>query len=168
MNPDVAKRFEAIEKRRKALVDRVRALPLDRQNAKPGGKGFSPVEVIQHFALAEGGNVKFLRKTPPETLQGKKAHVTGIFRFTVKSMVNPVKAVQTVGYMVPKATVTIDEAAKQWEEVRKETAFYLEQVKSPTDPFIKFLFFFGLGSANDYFDLMEAHLTYHEARFPQV
>jgi hypothetical protein len=168
MHPEIAKRFEAIEKRRKVLVDRVRALPLDRQNAKPGGKGFSPVEVIQHFALAEAGNVKFLRKTPPETLQGRKAHVTGIFRFTVRSMANPVKAVGTVGTMVPKNAVTVEEADRQWEEVRKETAFYLEQVKSPTDPFIKFLFFFGLGSANDYFDLMEAHLTYHEARFPSV
>ena len=168
MHPEVAKRFEGIENRRKAIVKRVQALPADKQAARPDGKGFSPIEVIQHFALAEEGNVKFLRKAPPESLQGKKAHVTAIFRFTVRSMANPVKAVSTVGYMIPKTTVSLDEAAKSWETIRKETAFYLEQVRSPTDPFIKFLFFFGLGSANDYFDLMEAHLTYHEARFPQV
>ena len=165
MHPEIAKRFEGIEQRRKALVARVKALPPDKQNQKPDPKSFSPAEVIMHMALAEASNVGFMKKHPPRTLKGKKPRMTFIFRKTVSSMQNPIKLLATVPYMVPKGTVILAEADKAWAEVRKETAGFLEQVNGPNEPFIKFLFIFGLGSASDYLTLMEAHLTYHESRF---
>lgn len=168
MHPDLAKRFEALEIRRKALVKRVRDLPPDKQTAKPDPKSFSPADVIMHMALAEQGNVGFMRKTPPSVLQGKKPKTTFIFRKTVQMMQDPRKAVGTMPYMVPSGKETLAEADKAWSEIRKQTAGYLEQVSSPDDPLVKFLFVFGLGSASDYLTLIEAHTTYHEQRFPVV
>jgi hypothetical protein len=166
VNPEIAKRFEGIETRRKALVKRVRDLPTDKQNLKPSAKEFSPVEVIQHMVLAERGNVAFLTKSPPPTLKGKRPKTTFLFRVTVAKLQNPTKPLATVKYMVPTGPVDLEKAAKDWESVRQETAGFLEQVERPDEPFIKFLFFFGLGSASDYLSLLGAHLTYHEQRFP--
>jgi uncharacterized damage-inducible protein DinB len=165
MHPELEQRFDALQDRRKALIARVRALPPEQQKAKPG-KGFSPAEVIMHMALAEEGNINFMRKTPPTALKGKKPKVTFIFRKTVQAMENPAKPIATVGYMIPKGTVDLDEAEKKWTGLRSEMKSFLEQVENPSDPMCKFLFFFGLASADDYLKLMESHHTYHEQRFP--
>lgn len=166
MHPEIAKRFKDLEMRRKALVARVRALPADKQNAKPI-KGFSPVEIVMHFALAESSNNAFLKRHPPSSLKGKKPHVTFIFKNTVKQMQNPVKVLPTVPYMIPKGPVDLAEADRAWDIARKELGSFLEHVQSPDEPFIKFLFFFGIGSASDYLTLLEAHMNYHEVRFPE-
>ncbi len=168
MHPQIESRFEGIEARRKALTDRVWALPKELQNKKPTNGSFSPAEVIMHMALAEEGNVKFLRKNPPSSLKGKNPHTTFIFKGTVQKMANPSKPLATVGYMIPKTAVDLDAADQKWAGIRQETKGYLEEVETPDQPFIKFLFFFGLGSASDYLDLMEGHMTYHEQRFPAV
>lgn len=168
MHPEIDRRFKAIEDRRHAMVARVRALPKDKQSLKPDENHFSPVEVIMHMALAEQFDMAFVRKAPPETLKGKKPKMTFIFRKTVEMMAKPVREVRTMGAMVPKGVESLTEADTAWDEVRRETAEYLEKLESPQDPLVKFLFFFGLASASDYLTLIEAHMTYHEQRFPQV
>ncbi len=166
MHKDIKARFDAIEKRRKALVQRVQKLSADQQQARPNPRAFSPAEVIKHFALAEESNLNFLRKHPPETLTGRKPKVTFIFRKTVEMMNNPKKEIATVGYMIPKGTVDLDEADHHWAAVRHEVGKYFETIQDPKDPMVRFLFFFGLASASDFLDLIESHHTYHEERFP--
>ncbi|MEQ1823511.1 MAG: DinB family protein [Fimbriimonadaceae bacterium] len=166
MNAEIESRFNKLEERRQALVARVRALSPEKQQAKPSPKEFSPAEVLMHFFLAEDSNVAFLRKTPPSSLKGKTPKMTFIFRKTVASMEQPTKAIATVGYMIPKGTTNVDEADQKWATSRADLKGFLEKVENPKDPFCKFLFFFGLASADDYLRLMESHMTYHEARFP--
>ena len=166
MHPDLQKRFDGIEERRRALVTRVRALPDDKQGTKPGPNQFSPIEVIAHFALAEDSNNNFMRKTPPSSLRGKKPKVTFIFRHVVRSMQNPAKPLGTPPYMIPKTDVDLNEVDRKWGEAREELRGFLGQVENPSDPLCKFLFFFGLASADDFLTLIESHLTYHEHRFP--
>jgi hypothetical protein len=168
MHPELEQRFSVLEDRRRAMVERVRALPKEKQNARPSSKDFSPAEVIMHMALAEEGNVKFMRKTPPRELKDRKPKVTFIFRKTVQAMRNPVKPIATVGYMIPKGQVDLDEADRKWEAIRTEMRSFLDQVESPQAPAAKMLFFFGTPSADDYLNLLESHHDYHEARFPQV
>jgi len=168
MHQELARRFAALEDRRHKLVARVRALPADKQTQKPDANHFSPAEVIMHMALAEEFDVDFMRKTSPANLKGRKPHVTFIFRKTVAMMQNPVKESRTLGAMVPRGAPSLTEAETAWEEVRQDTAQFLEQVEKPSDPMVKFMFFFGLASASDYLTLIEAHHTYHERRFPTV
>jgi hypothetical protein len=166
MHPQIAERFEALELRRNVFVERVRALPPDKLDKTPGKGFFSPLEVVQHFAIAEEYDLTFLRKTPPSALKGKKPHVTFIFENAVKKMQRPEFPVATFGAMRPKGKTSLDHADKKWQTVRAEMAKYFEQVEKPSDPMVNFLFFFGLASAHDFLRLLEAHMTYHESRFP--
>ena len=168
MHPAIKKRFDDLEKRRAALTARVRGLTPAAQNAHPDPAAFSPLEVIKHFALAENGNLQFLRNTPPISLQGQKPHLRFVYHKVLATMQAANKRVGTVPYMVPHGPLTLEEADRSWEAARAELAGYLEAVESPDDPFCKFMFLFGLGSASDYLALMEAHMHYHEVRFPAV
>lgn len=166
MNSELKKRFENLEHRREAMVDRVRALSPERQKARRDPNAFSPLEVIQHFALAEEGNLKFLRENPPPMLQDKKPKTRFVYRMVVKQLRSADKMIRTLPSMVPKAAGTLDHADRQWAVAREELAVFLEQVDEPDEPFCKFSMLFGLGSADDYLRLMEAHMHYHEKRFP--
>ena len=140
----------------------------EKQNAHPDPKAFSAAEVIEHFALTEEWNLGFLRKNPPTSLKGKAVKHGLLFKTAVSQMQNPVKQIATISKMTPKGSVDPVLAAKHWEVVRKEMAGFFEQVSDVNAPFAKFLFFFGTLSASDYLDLLEAHITYHEVRFPRV
>ena len=168
MHPRLEKRWKDLEDRRVALVQRVTDLPATRRGNRPADGTFSPVEVIQHFALVEKGNVAYMRKAPPASLLGQNPKPSFIFHKTLKSMRDPNKAVATLPSMRPKSGSSLEGAAQLWEEMRVETSGYLGQVRDPHDPMVRFNILFGLASAWDYLDLLEAHTYYHEQRFPKV
>jgi hypothetical protein len=166
MDGAIKRRFEALEKRREDFTDRVRALTPTKQSEKDG-KNFSPVEVLAHFALAEKYNLEFLFKDPPRTLTGRTPKPRFVYRKVLKTM-QDAKRVGTMPSMVPKTVVNLESAAHSWAAARAELAGFLEQVDDLDDPFCQFNFLFGLGSANDYLSLMEAHMHYHEVLFPKT
>lgn len=166
MNPEIEKRFDALEARRVALIERVRQLPAEQQKQKPANGGFSPSDVIQHFVLAEGSNLNFLKKASPSSLKGRTPKVTFIFRSTLKSLQSASKALPGPGGFMPKTHVDVETSAKAWAEIRSQYRAYLEQAENMHSPFIKFLFFFGLPSVEQWFEFYEAHMHYHETRFP--
>jgi hypothetical protein len=168
MHPQLEKRWKSLENRREVLVERVSALPEVRRNHRPPDGTFSPIELIQHFALAEAGNLEFMRKAPPKSLVGLNPKPTFFFHRTVESLRSPSKAVATLPSMKPKSPATLELAAERWAEVRVETGEFLEQVRDPHDAMVRFNIMFGLASASDYLDLLEAHTLYHEERFPKV
>ena len=164
MHPELHRRFDDLEVRRKALVDSVRNMPAAAQSKKAEGNGFSPLETVMHLAIAETGNNKFLRNAPPSRLAGRKVWHGFAYGGTLRGMQNPTKPLTAPPMYVPKGKFTLDEADAAWEAARKDLSEYLDQVERPDDAFIKFLFFFGTLSANDYLDFTEAHMTYHETR----
>jgi hypothetical protein len=168
MNPEIKKRFDELERRRAALTARVRSLTPAQQSARPSKGEFTPIEVLKHFALAENGNLQFLRNTPPASLQGQKPKTRFLYKKVLQGMENPEKRVATVPYMVPTGPITLEDADRSWAAARAELAGFLDPIDSPDDPFCKFMFLFGLGSASDFLALMEAHMHYHEVRFPAV
>ncbi|MHB8634923.1 MAG: DinB family protein [Fimbriimonadaceae bacterium] len=167
MNAEIKKRFDALETRRQSLTSRVRALTPAQQTAHPDPKAFSPLEVLKHFALAENGNLQFLRNTPPASLQGQKPRLRFVYHKVLSSMQSAEKRVGTVPYMVPRGALTVEDADRSWASARAELAGFLEPMDSLDDPFCKFMFLFGTGSVGDYLALMEAHMHYHETRFPE-
>jgi hypothetical protein len=168
MNQEIQSRFEDLEKRRVALTSLVLALTPEQQQAHPDPKAFSPAETLEHFALAEQFNLSFLQKTPPSTLAGKKASARFGYKFALDGLQKAAHVMQPLPVMCPKGTVIAASAAKKWEGVRALTEKYLDKVTNPDAAFAKMLFFFGTLSANDYLALMEAHMSYHEKRFPKV
>lgn len=168
MNAEIKRRFEALERRRVAMTEKVRAMTPAQQNSRPDKRAFSPVEVLMHFALAEQGNLQYLRNNPPLTLQSQKPQLRFMYRRVVAAMQAADKRIATAPYMVPKGPISVDEADRAWSAARAELSGYLNDAASPDDAFCKFMLFFGLGSADDFLTLMEAHMHYHEKRFPAV
>src|ERR1019366_10332325 len=113
MNTEIKGRGESLKRRRKALTERVLALLPEKQVAHPDPKAFSPVEVIKHFALAENGNLQFLRNNPPASLQGQKTHLRFVYHKVLSQMNGASKRVGTMPYMVPDSKVTLDDGDRR-------------------------------------------------------
>lgn len=165
MHPEIASRFEKLELRRVALIERVRAMAADKQTAAPAPKEWSPAQVVMHMALAEKFDLDIFRKNSPEALKGKPLKHTFIFKNVMSNMTNAKKS-PTLKAMTPNVDVQLDQAAKAWEDVRKGIAGCLEKVDGPGAPMTK-NFLFGTLSASDWLGLFEAHTHYHETRLPQ-
>jgi hypothetical protein len=164
MHPDLAARFAKLEERRHAMVKRVEALPVERQNTPADPKSFSPAETIMHMALAEEHDLVQMRKRPPSDFAARKRRTSFIYRFALGALRN-VKRSPTMKDMVPTPGARLADGVKRWEEVRVEMAKFLEQAPSPDAAFCK-LFPFGILSASDLLDLLEAHTHYHETILP--
>ncbi|HWD40810.1 MAG TPA: hypothetical protein VG944_18320 [Fimbriimonas sp.] len=166
MHPDIEKRWNGVEERRVALVKRVEGLSGPDQITRPKAGSFSPAEMIMHMALAERWNVGMMKKSPPPSLKGRKVKHGIFWDKTLETMRHPSGEVRTMPQMTPKGQVHLKDAEKAWEDVRKEMRVYFAQCETPDSPMLKHMFLIGTLSASDYLDLLEAHLHYHEVRFP--
>lgn len=166
MESGLQSRFDELESKRKAMLERVHALPAERQTAHPGPKEFSPVEVLMHMALAEEVDLVMMDKTPPSSLAGKRAKPRFMYRWAVNGM-RKAKRMPTMGQMVPKPGVSLEEAETKWSEVRSRIAAHLESLPGLDAPACKHPFF-GVLSAADLLNLLDAHQHYHDTRFPGV
>ena len=166
MVKSIEDRFNAIEARRVALVDRVRALDHTKQNVKPAGS-FSPVEIVEHLALMESYNTDFLDRTPPVTLAGDKTTIRIMGNMVLKGLKDPSKFMsRTLPAAIPRAGIGVETAAVHWSSVRIRLREHFHAVSDPDAAFIKMDWLFGTWSANQFMDLIESHMNYHEKRFP--
>jgi len=117
-----------------------------------------------HMALAEEFNLARMQRWPRESL--KRAKTTFVFQRAVQGMSNPKRPAPTVGAMIPKDNVSLAEADSAWAKARGQLKENFEAVKDPGAPFVKMVFVFGTPSASEFMNLLEAHQTYHEVRFP--
>ena len=145
------------------MVAKVRALNLDQQKAHPGKGEFSPVELLQHMALAEQFDVELMKKRGPKELKGKSPKTNFMYRHAIKKM-EAAQRLPTMGPMVPKSAQTVDEADRHWREVRAAIKGFLDQAEGPASPVMKSIL--GTLSAADLLRLFEVHMHYHETRFP--
>ena len=158
-----------MEVRRSVLIDRVRTMDDAKQHMKPANGGFSPVEVIEHLALMESFNADFLDRIPPENLSNEKIAIRMMGKMVLKGLKNPAKFMgNTLPAAVPKSSnIGIETAAVHWGAVRSRLRNHLQSVSDADAAFIKMMWFFGTLSANQYMDLLESHLDYHEKRMPK-
>ena len=166
MRKSIEDRFNALEVRREAMVERVRALDESKRDVKPA-TGFSPVGVVEHIALMEEFNVGFLDLMPPDRLSGEKTVLRILGKMVGKGLNDPTKYMsRTLPAAVPKGPIGIETAAVHWTSVRGRLRAHFVNVSEPDAAFIKMDWLFGTLSANQYLDLVEAHMRYHEVRFP--
>ena len=163
MHPELQAQWDALEAQRNAFVARVTALPTELQTARPTPKDFSPVEVLVHFALAEGVVLDMMKQTPPVSLAQKRARPNFIYRFAVYGLSRG-KRVPTAPNMIPEGQSSLPEATEKWAEVRQQIAAMLEPLPSPDAAAIRHPVF-GILSAADLIALLDAHTRYHVLRF---
>jgi hypothetical protein len=148
-------RYEASEKVRKALIERVGALSVDAQNKRPNAKSFTPLEMLMHMVLVE-------RMYPPLRMaEPKPAKPNFIYRIIVGKMKNP-KRVGTMKELEPKGPLTFEGVVKDWDQIRVE----LKPMLMDSSVVFKHPLF-GRMNGEHTLDLVDAHCTYHQILFPQ-
>lgn len=152
-------RWQISERRREDLVARVRSLSVEAQQARPDPKEFAPTEILEHLAMTEAMYLDFIRVLP----QAKPSKPNFLYRYTVKKCLAGSR-LPTVKSLVPDSAPSLEEAAARWNDVRQKLLGELDGalpgltvVRHP---------FFGRLSTEDMLELMDAHCTYHDIRFP--
>lgn len=164
MDAEIKSQWDGLENRRLAMVKRVRELPKDRQSHRISADTFTPVELIMHMALSDEVTLRRIRKHPASALAGVSPKPTLMYKIIVSGM-NAGRRVPAPPNMKPEASVSLDEADRKWEDVRKELKTCLETVSAP-GTVVQKTFLFGRLSALDLLALIESHHNYHERYFP--
>jgi hypothetical protein len=161
MHPDLQPLFESAERKRHDLIERVRIMPVDRREARPRPKDWSPLEVVEHCRLLEEVYLQWLRETRPEDLAGRRASRHPMIPM-IKFMMTRSIPSPTMPIFEPGEAASLEEIADRWQRERAELARALEG-KAPTEPVLRHKMF-GPLSGHQILDLYDAHLTYHLRR----
>jgi len=164
MDAQVKSMWDGLEARRLAMVRRVRELSPDRQTHRASADTFTPVELIMHMAMSDEVSLQRIRKHPPSSLTGASPKPTLMYKIIVSGM-NAGRRVPAPPNMKPETSVSLDEAARKWEAIRKELSECLEAAPAP-GAVVQKTFLFGRLSATDLLALIESHHNYHERYFP--
>jgi len=167
MHPDVERRLYALEDRKNALIERVRALPLSQQNGEMPKGEMTPVGVLMHMALVEKAHSATLSVHPASELAQHKAHRGFMFNTFTRDRTQGGWRPPLLPMFRPKEVLLLEEAEHEWNIHRREIARHLAGVKDPNAAFIKLPFFLGTLSASDYLTFVEVHTKYHEHFFPK-
>ncbi|HWD40713.1 MAG TPA: DinB family protein [Fimbriimonas sp.] len=165
MHLQLRNRFEALEERKKAFIARIKALPVEAQSHRPSPNRFSPVEVAMHLALSQRASTEAAKKLRPETAKAMHPRPTFLYKQTVANLKAANRWLPTFGARVPSAGSTLDQAEQTWDWAQSDLKSLLEWAEHPQSVVTK-EFPFGVLSAAQLLDLFDAHLHYHEARFP--
>lgn len=150
-----------LEERRKQFLAKIESLPADKQLAKPRPGEMSPYDVYEHLALSE--EVALNRMKSRQGLgSGDKAKPNFIFGMALKRLNSGVR-MPAYKSLVPD--VKDAKAAQQhYEQVRAGLREFIcagsEGTALLTYPPV------GKLDAGQIMQVFEAHMTYHEKRFP--
>jgi len=164
MEAQIKSKWDGLEQRRLAMVQRVRDLPSDRQNIRPDAHSFTPVELLMHMAMSDAVTIERIKKHPVSALNGVAPKPTFLYKIIVSGM-NAGRRVPAPPNMKPEGQFSLDEAAKKWESVRRELSTYFEMASTP-DTVVQKSFMFGRLSASNLLALIESHHNYHDRYFP--
>lgn len=120
------RRLEAVDARRRALLDEVESLDASRRTRRPPDGGWSIIEVVEHLVLAELdvlGDLDAPRPHRRRTLRHRFGYlvVLGVLGFGI-----PVK-VPSQG-MVPRGGRTLDELRAMWDDTHRRLRDYVDSL----------------------------------------
>lgn len=164
-------RFERIEKRRFAMLDRVRALGEDELNRPPATGGWSVAQVFAHVVTAEKGTLSYIRhklenqQSLPRAGAGAAAR-SSLLSFGLRSRMR---------FKAPSFAAVVPERLKfsdiedEWGEVRGGWALMLEEF--PSEALDRAVFrhpFAGRMSLGHAVRFVEDHLAHHERQIERI
>ena len=156
-------RIAQSEKVRKALMNRVAVLPLDKQTYKAKPEDFSALDMLEHMAMVEDLNVSFINPTIKTGQNARPAKPNFIYSFIIKAMTKG-KKVPTTKEFEPKFAPTLEAVTEHWDTSRAQILAHLRA--HPNDPTAIKHKLFGRLSAFQLLDLLDGHCGYHDIQFP--
>ena len=125
MLPELQTRFDAITQRRSALLDHLRGLDAARLRYRPTPAAWSLLQVAQHLVLLERLVLKSALRDPRAGVQRRWWHAIGA-RMVAFVFRHGFRVPAPTRQVVPAGETSLDETARQWEELHAELAAFLE------------------------------------------
>ena len=129
MNKKLQKEFDALEKSRIDLFNKLDKLNASKMNKQPDANSWSVVQVMDHLIQAETNSVVYINKKLSFNPQLKKANFNTVFRmFLLKAALTlPMKWKAPKSMAVANNDRTDAEAKAAWAAVRKNLSDLLEK-----------------------------------------
>lgn len=160
-------RHAALRAKKQDIANRLLQISTDKRGATPSDGGFGPAELMEHLAIAEEFNLKFLRKVGPKQIAARRVKPGPMYKMILGSFLN-LKRVSAPPMLKPSKTPDMEAQHAIWMKRLDEVDSFLSQVSTSDAPFIKMNFLFGTLSADHFLEFQEAHIKYHDHYFPQV
>lgn len=164
-DPQVEAAWSSLWQKSTALMDSIQALD-EVQLALAPPKGFNSLETIRHLSMTDRFEIDLIKKTP--TGYAKKPRMNFLGRMVVSSM-RKAKPMPTMAAMTPPSAKCTQEetvlACQEWSESLGEIRDFAAAIGSH-ETLLKHPLF-GPMSPLDLFNLMEAHIDYHDLRLRQ-
>ena len=142
-------------------------------NERPPDGGWSPLQVMHHLILAEGGSLGYVKKKlsaqPPLNKLGVGDRFRAFMLQFYLALPFKFKAPRGVGDEALPGRSTFGETQKQWLQVREELRAYLERL--PESRFSKSLYkhpFAGRMSLKGMLEFFGSHVERHAAQVDRV
>jgi uncharacterized damage-inducible protein DinB len=149
---------------RDKLIARIEALPEQKQQtANPHG-GFSPLELLSHFALVEQQYIDLWHKTDRAKYSGARSKPNFLYKMVLNRM-RTAKVSTALKDHTPRTQPLLEQGKEHWTRTSNELLGFLATLRNPHFIAVKHPWF-GTLSAMDILDLLDAHQHYHEVRFP--
>lgn len=166
MDPELERRFSALETLRDTVLTRVASLPEADRTLSPGPDAWSPAQVVTHLVLAEQEYLGLIARAAERGVGGlrpTRSPLVGLLCFVMRQGI----PVPVPPGMAPPADASLEAAARIWEVSRADLRRWLESVDDPRREVLGVHPQLGPMSATQMLAVLDAHLRYHLKRMPK-
>ena len=169
MRNDLAARFEAMDRRKEALLGVVSALSPERLALRPPTGGWNALDVVQHLVLVEESVLGYARKKAlgaPQPVPLRDRAKLGLF---LAVLLSPVRFGAPVPQVVPSATIPLEESARRWADARAALRAFLDAL--PEERLGSLFFRHPIAGALDVagtLRFLDAHVVHHETQVARL
>lgn len=167
------RKLQQIDQELEALFQRWSAFSDQQLNQRPADGGWSPIQVMHHLILAEGGSLKYVKKKLSFKPKLEKAGLAAAFRSWMIKLyfALPMKfqAPAVVGDDALPEHASLEETRQAWMSIRRELSAYLQEL--PEEHFEKSLYkhpLAGKMALQGMLDFFGAHLRRHSKQIERA
>jgi hypothetical protein len=163
MSPELTAKFEKLNERMEACIARVLGYPDSVRNA-PLGKGFSPVQVIEHLAISDGSYMDFIARAAQQPVTSEIARPRFLYKLVLKQLAKPSGLTPAPRQMIPTGIGSVEAQAERWRLTRQLIFAHLSKYEDNAICLKHNLF--GNMSPAQLVELLSVHQDYHDLRLP--
>lgn len=167
------RKLQQINQELEALFQRWGAFSDQQLNQQPADGGWSPVQVMHHLILAEGGSLKYVKKKLSFNPELKKAGLSAAFRYWMIKLYFALplkfKAPAVVGDDALPENASLEATRQAWTAVRQELGAYLREL--PEEHFEQVIYkhpFAGRMTLQGMLGFFDAHLRRHSKQIERA
>ena len=120
MLPDIHEKYDALEKKRAELIERLNSLSSAVLCFKGEPHSWSIVEVVEHLVIAEDGLIRQLSAEKPSTALGTASRSAQKYQTVIKVMERDIEVDVPHESLEPLGRLPLDDLLVQWEGFRKK------------------------------------------------